>query len=65
MRDADAALPGVQRRHRTLSQDEFRRLCEQAGGVSSPGHLLGYLNNTGIVFHRPGLFDDSIVLDQA
>ncbi len=64
MRDADAALPSGQRRHRTLGQDEFRLLCEQEGGISSPEHLLNYLNNAGVVFYRRGLFDGRIVLDQ-
>jgi hypothetical protein len=27
--------------------------------------LLSYLHNAGIVFYRPGLFDDRIILDQA
>ena len=65
MRDADAALPPNERRHRTLSQDKFRRLCDLEGGVSSPEHLLDYLANAGIVFHRKGLFEDRVVLDQA
>ena len=65
MRDADAARPPDQRRYRTITQRQFRRYCDQAGGVSSAKHLLSYLHNAGIVFHRPGLFDDSIVLDQS
>ncbi|MFZ1426911.1 MAG: leucine-rich repeat domain-containing protein, partial [Geminicoccaceae bacterium] len=65
LRDADAALPVAERRHRTLNQQEFRQLCEEAGGVSSPDHLLLYLSHAGVVFYRQGLFDDRIVLDQA
>ncbi len=65
MRDADAARPPDQRRYRTITQRQFRRYCDQAGGVSSAKHLLSYLHNAGIVFHRPGLFHDSIVLDQS
>jgi internalin A len=35
-RQADQQLPAPQRLHRTLSQADFARLCEQIGGVSSP-----------------------------
>lgn len=49
---------------RTLAIDEFRSLCAEAGPVSDPDAVLAYLHRTGAVFHRPGLFDDRIVLDQ-
>jgi internalin A len=65
LRDADAAVPPEQRQYRTITQEHFRRLCEEAGGISAPEHLLSYLHNAGIVFYRPGLFDDRIILDQA
>lgn len=65
LRDADAALPVDERRSRTLSQEYFRLLCEEAGGISSPEQLLHYLSNTGTVFYRKGLFGDLIILDQA
>jgi len=65
LRDADAAVPPGQRQYRTLTQPHFRQLCDEAGGVSAPEHLLSYLHNAGIVFYRPGLFDDRIILDQA
>jgi internalin A len=64
LRDADAALPPEQRQCRTIDQARFRALCNQAGNVSSPEHLLAYLHNAGIVFYRTGLFQDRIVLDQ-
>ena len=64
MRNADAAVPPEQRQHRTLSRDTFRRLCDEAKGVSSPDDLLSYLHSAGIVFYRPGLFEDQVVLDQ-
>ena len=64
MRDADAAVAPEQRQYRTITQQDFRRLCAEAGNVSSPEELLRYLHNTGTVFHRPGLFEDRIVLDQ-
>ena len=52
------------RQYRTITQAHFRRLCEEAGGISSPDHLLAYLHNAGVVFYRPGLFHDDIILDQ-
>jgi internalin A len=64
LRDKDAGLPVDQRKYRTVTQDFFRGLCAKAGGVSRPDLLLDYLHHTGIVFYRPGLFDDAIVLDQ-
>jgi internalin A len=64
MRDADAKVPPAQRQYRTVTPAHFQALCDEAGNVSSPGYLLQYLHNAGIVFHRPGLFRDSIVLDQ-
>jgi internalin A len=65
LRDEDAARPPAVRQWRTITQEHFHRLCEEAGDVSSPGHLLSYMHNTGIVFYQEGLFDDSIILDQS
>ena len=64
LREADAQVPPAERQHRTVSQEDFQRLCAEAGGVSSPPHLLEYLHNAGIVFYRPGLFHDQVILDQ-
>lgn len=64
LRDAEAHVPPAERRHRTINQEVFHRLCAEAGGVSSPEHLLAYLHNAGIVFYREGLFGDAIILDQ-
>ncbi|WP_448206349.1 COR domain-containing protein [Azospirillum sp. sgz302134] len=64
MREDDMALPRDQRRHRLLSMAAFEAICAEEGGVSSPRHLLTYLDAEGTVFHRPGLFHDHIVLDQ-
>jgi internalin A len=64
-RQADQQLPAQQRLHRTLSQAEFARLCEQIGGVSSPEALLRFLHNKGVVFHSPDLFHNRILLDQS
>jgi internalin A len=65
LRDADTAVPPERRQYRTITQAHFRQLCEEAGGVASPEHLLSYLDNAGIVFYRAGLFQEAIVLDQA
>jgi len=60
MRDASGALPPE---YRLIDQDTFNAWCHEAGGVSSPEHLLAYLHNAGILFYRKGLFRDQIVLD--
>ena len=65
LREADAELPVVQRKYRTLERLVFREICDQEGGIGSNDQLLSYLNNTGAVFHRRGLFHEQIVLDQA
>lgn len=65
MRDEDARLAVVERRHRTITQEHFQELCEAEKGISSPPMLLDYLHHCGIVFYQKGLFGDRIVLDQA
>lgn len=50
-------------RTRLLSMAEFRAACADIGGVSAPDHLLTWLDAEGVVFHRPGLFQDQVVLD--
>ena len=64
MRDADATLPREERQHRTISYETFLSFCAEAGGIDQPQYLLSYLHNAGIVFYRPGLFDDQIIVDQ-
>jgi internalin A len=64
-RNEDQARPTTERRHRTLSQEEFRSLCEKKGDVSSPESLLAYLHNLGVVFYQPDLFLERIILDQS
>jgi len=64
LRDADRALPPDRRRNRLLSMAEFETICADEGGVASPAHLLTWLDAEGAVLHRPGLFEDHIVLDQ-
>ena len=66
LRDADAAQPAAERRHRVISQEFFQELCDEPpGGVSSAALLLDYLHQCGIVFYQQGLFGGRIVLDQA
>ena len=65
LRDSDGTVPPERRQYRTITQQHFRQLCDEAGGISAPEHLLSYLHNAGIVFYRSGLFDDQIILDQA
>ncbi len=64
LRDEDAELPACQRRHRVLKKDFFVRICEEEGGVSNPEHLIDYLHECGVIFHRADVFDDAIILDQ-
>jgi internalin A len=64
-RNEDQARPTGERRHRTLSEEEFHTLCEHTGGVWSPDRLLAYLHNLGLVFYQPHLFDNRIILDQS
>ena len=65
MRAADAGLPVRERHHRTLTQAEFRQLCDEAELKSEPEFLLDYLHRAGVVFHRKGLFAERIILDQS
>jgi internalin A len=64
-RQADQLLPIPQRQHRSLSQGQFKALCEQIGDISSPEALLRFLHNKGVVFHSAELFHDRIILDQS
>jgi internalin A len=64
LRERDQRRPIAKRRHRTMTTDEFAALCRQNGVKSEPEHLLQYLHRTGIVFHRPDLMRERIVLDQ-
>ena len=65
MHAADAKLPSGQRRHRTLTQAEFRQICAEAELKSEPEYLLDYLHRAGIVFYRSDIFKDRIILDQS
>ncbi|RYD26380.1 MAG: hypothetical protein EOP86_26045, partial [Verrucomicrobiaceae bacterium] len=59
-----AATDSSKRRHRTLSMERYEEICAECGGVSSPAMLLDYLHRSGVVFYKPGLFGDRIILDQ-
>jgi internalin A len=52
------------RQHRLLKRAEFDRLCTETGRVNDSGALLDFLHRNGVVFYRPGLFGDRIILDQ-
>jgi internalin A len=64
-RKEDQERQASERRNRTLTLDSFRALCDETGGIVSWEHALDYLHQTGVVFHRPDLFDNRIVLDQS
>ena len=49
--------------YRLIDKDLFEQWCQEAGGVSSPAHLLEYLHSLGTLFYQEGLFNDRIVLD--
>lgn len=64
LRDQDVDLPVHERKHRTISQSKFRRICDRTGSVSSTDQLLHYLHTIGTVFYQQGQFGDAIILDQ-
>jgi internalin A len=53
-----------QGQRRLLDRTEFDHLCDEVGGVGDSEALLDFLHHNGVVFHRPGLFGDRIILDQ-
>jgi internalin A len=63
-RNADQKLEPEERRHRTLTLEEFRALCDEVGGIASWEHALDYFHHTGVVFYDSKLFSNCIVLDQ-
>jgi len=65
MRESDQHYPPKQRQFRTLTGHQFERVCKtRLNPVSSAELLLKFLNAAGDVFHREGLFEDRIILDQ-
>ena len=65
LREEDLARPAEDRRHRILTLDAFKRLCEETGGVADPVQFLRFLHNAGQVFWRHTLFQSRVILDQA
>jgi internalin A len=47
-----------------LERAEFDRVCDEVNGLSDKEALLDFLHQNGVVFYRPGLFGDRIILDQ-
>jgi internalin A len=64
MLEDDQKREPAQRQHRLLEREEFDRLCDEVGGVSDREALLDFLHHNGVIFYRPGLFRDRIILDQ-
>jgi internalin A len=60
---SDQKLPSAKRRHRLIKRQAFDQLCSKIGGISDTEALLEFLHN-GVIFYRPGLFQNRIVLDQ-
>ncbi|MFZ4411274.1 MAG: COR domain-containing protein, partial [Paracraurococcus sp.] len=49
---------------RWIERSEFDALCDEQGGITSRDHALAWLDASGAVLHRPGLFEGRIILDQ-
>ena len=64
MLEEDQKREPAKRQHRLLDRTEFDHLCDEVGRVSDKEALLDFLHHNGVVFYRPGLFDDRIILDQ-
>ena len=64
MLEEDQQREPAKRKHRLLDRIEFDGLCDETGGVSNSAALLDFLHHNGVVFYRPGLFGDRIILDQ-
>jgi internalin A len=64
MLEEDQQREPEKRQHRLLERAEFDRVCDEIGGVRDKLALLNFLHHNGVVFYRPGLFGDRIVLDQ-
>jgi internalin A len=52
------------RQHRLLERAKFDRICDDVGGISDKEALLDFLHHNGVIFYRPGLFQNQIILDQ-
>jgi internalin A len=49
---------------RTISMADYRALCVENNLTQGQDTLLQWLNATGVLFYREGLFGDQIILDQ-
>jgi internalin A len=63
MLEEDQQLESDKRQHRLLQRAEFDRICAETGGVSDSTALLDFLHQDGVIFYRPGLFQNQIILD--
>ena len=64
MLEEDQKRESAHRQHRLLERPEFERLCEDLGGISDKEAMLDFLYHNGVIFYRPGLFQNQIILDQ-
>ncbi|HEX4495338.1 MAG TPA: COR domain-containing protein [Thermoanaerobaculia bacterium] len=63
-RSEDQQRDSKDRQHRTLALADFQTLCDGTEGVLSWEHALDYFHQTGVLFYRPDLFSNRIILDQ-
>ena len=52
------------RKHRTLTKQQFQRLCRTNCKITNEDALLDWLHNTGVLFFSEELFGGRIILDQ-
>lgn len=65
LRAEDAERKAVNRKHQVMSVEDFDAICAEVGGINDARQFLHFLDASGEVFWRAGLFDDWLVLDQA
>jgi C-terminal of Roc, COR, domain len=61
---SDQKLSSAKRKHRLIKRQAFDQFCTKIGGISDTEALLGFFHHSGVLFYRPGLFQNQIVLDQ-
>ncbi|MES2982791.1 MAG: COR domain-containing protein, partial [Verrucomicrobiota bacterium] len=64
LREEDTLRPPGERKYRVIKKEFFVQICAEEGGVSNPDHLIDYLHECGVVFHRSHVFENAIILDQ-
>jgi internalin A len=57
-------LPAAKQKQRLIKRQAFDQLCSKIGGIDDPEALLGFFHHNGVLFYRPGLFQNQIILDQ-